>query len=310
MRRVILLFVLLPAALSFAVDGRSNVHVRITGDALPFLRSTLLDEIKQANKNEDEGDKRDLPERHFTNCLFTQSVAHINARYRGTAGELFKSNNRTAARGWGEVLHTAQDFYSHSGWIDSTPVGLGFGGATGRNIENGETWWSLPGPYERLTDDVVIVEGEPPPGVSIILPRDSQAKPFSVVPIVTIAGQRYRGLMTSTTNPISFATAHCPPAGQDCWDDETVCIRHGEPRREKKQRGRVIACIGGTNTLVENCFHHDEPRRPQYDDAVAAALRQTRHEWCRLLHLSRQTDTSLHGVGLLLGLWVRPAPDL
>ena len=310
MAAVILSIVLLPALVSFAVDGRANVHARISRDALPFLRSPVLDEITSANKSEDHGKEKNLPERHFMNCLFTASVAHINARYRGTAGELLKGNNRTAARGWGQVLHTAQDFYSHSGWTDSTPVGLGHGGATGRNLEDGATWWALPAPYERLTDDVVIVEGDPPAGVTVVLPRDDEAQPASVVPIVTIDGQRYRGLMTATTDPISFATAHCPPAGQDCWDDATVCIRHGEPRRERKKVGRVIACQGSTNALFENCFHHDDPRRPQYEHAFAAALRQTRHEWCRLLQLTQHTDTSLYGVSALLGLWVRPPPDL
>jgi hypothetical protein len=303
-----LLILLLPAALSFAVDGRINVHTRITRDALPFLRSALIDEIAKANKGEDHGREKNLPERHFMNCLVTASVAHINARYRATAGELFKGNSRNAAGGWGQVLHTVQDFYSHSAWSDSAPVGLALGGARGRNLESGSTWWSLPGPYERLIDDVVIVEGDPPPGITVIVPRDSQAKPMSVVPVVTIDGRRYRGLMTATTDPISFATARCPPAGQDCWDEETVCVRHGEPRREPKQAGRVIACFGSTNALFENCFHHDDPRRPQYGEAFAAALRQTRHEWCRLLHLSRETDSSLHSVSLLLGLWVAP-PD-
>src|SRR4051812_21028104 len=112
---VILLLFLLPAALSFAVDGRVNVHARITREALPFLRATVLDEIVEANKGEDHGREKDLPERHFMNCLFTASVAHVNAQYRATVGALFKGNSQTGATAWGQLLHTTQDFYAHSG---------------------------------------------------------------------------------------------------------------------------------------------------------------------------------------------------
>jgi hypothetical protein len=307
LRRVVVVLLLLIPATSFSVDGRRNVHRKITDAALDFLRSEIVEVIDDANRGEDHGDSFDFPERHFNNCLNRETVGYINHRYRWTVASLAQRRARVAATQLGMALHSAQDFYAHSAWVDPAPIGLGFGRPDSPLIESGVERWSLPGAYERLRDDVVMIQGDPPPGVTIDLPRDGAGRPISAVPIVTMAGGTYRGLMTGTAGPISFATQQCPPVGSDCWSIESVCIRHAEPRNEPDGKEEMRRCIKNTDNpeIYENCFHHDDPRRPRHDAAVAAAVRQTAHEWCRLLHLAR-ADTSGRAVAMLLGLWVEP----
>lgn len=310
--RLLLVLLLLPlSTTSFAVDGKHNVHRKITSAALDFLRSDILEAINDANRAEDHGESFDFPERHFNNCLFRESAAYVNHRYRWTVAGLAEKRTGVAAAQLGMALHSAQDFYAHSAWVDPPPIGLGYGAPNSPLIETGVEPWSLPGAYERLRDDVVVIQGDPPPGTTIDLPRDSAGRPVGATPIVTKGGRRYRGLMTSSIGPISFATQRCPPEGSDCWDIASVCIRHSEPRNEPDGRDEMVRCIKNTNhpEIYENCFQHDDPRRPRYDEAVAAATRQTAHEWCRLLHLAR-ADSSGRAVAMLLGVWVKPPDQL
>jgi hypothetical protein len=306
---LVLGLLVLPTA--FSVDGRQSVHARITREALDFLRPAVRDLIEEANKGEDKGDSYDFPERHFSNCLFRESVSYVNARYRVSVAALAQGDTKSGAAHFGMLLHGVQDFYAHSAWVDPAPIGLGFGKApAARIVESGTGPWVLAGAYQPFRDtDIVIVQDDPPPGVTIDLPRDGGGRPMSAVPMVTIGGRRYRGLMTSTAGPISFATQRCPPVGDDCWSNQSVCIRHAEPQKEPEGADAMKRCLKETPEIYENCFHHDDPRRPRYDEAVAAAIRQTAHEWCRLLHLTR-ADTAGRAAGLALALWVLPPADL
>lgn len=304
---LVLGLLVLPAH-QFGVDGRQNIHVRITRDALDFLRPAVRELLEEENKGEDKGDSYDFPERHFTNCLFRESVAYVNARYRLSVAALAQGDTESAATHFGMLLHGVQDFYAHSAWVDPAPIGLGFGKApAARGVETGTGPWVLPDAYQPWGDtDIVIVQDDPPPGVAIDLPRDRGGRPTSAVPVVTIGGRRYRGLMTSTAGPISFATQRCPPVGDDCWSNQSVCIRHAEPRQEPEGADAMKRCLKDSPEIYENCFHHDEPRRPRYDEAVAAAERQSAHEWCRLVHLTR-ADSAGYAAGLLMTLWVAPS---
>ena len=310
--RLLVLLLLVPlSTTSFAVDGKQNVHRKITSAALEFLRSDILEVVNDANRAEDHGASFDAPERHFNNCLFQESVAYINHRYRWTVAGLAEKRARVGAAQFGMALHTAQDFYAHSAWVDPPPIGLGYGRPNSPLIQRGTEPWTLPGPYELLSDSVVVIQGDPPAGTTLDLPRDSAGRPIGATPIVTKNGRRYRGLVTGAIGPIQFALQKCPPEGSDCWDIESVCIRHSEPRNEPDGRDEMMRCIKNTDhpEIYENCFQHDDPRRPRYDEAVSAATRQTAQEWCRLLHLAR-ADTSGRAVAMLLGLWVKPDNDL
>ncbi len=57
--------------------------------------------------------------------------------------------------------------------------------------------------------------------------------------------------------------------------------------------------------MTHNTLHKDNSSRKYYEEALYNALRQTRHEWCRLLHLWRDFEGP-EAAGKALGLVVEP----
>ena len=53
---------------SVAVAFSTDIHTRITKEALGFMTSPQLGVIVDGNHDEDQGDAEDLAERHAQNC--------------------------------------------------------------------------------------------------------------------------------------------------------------------------------------------------------------------------------------------------
>jgi hypothetical protein len=297
-----------------------SIHERITRNALPFMTDDILDTIVDGNEDEDQGDEQDLGERHAQNCQFRKSAAYVNMRYRQVVDALREpqaSDPNRAARLFGHLLHGIQDFYSHSNWIPTPPEGLGI---RGRLFDSGLGDWPLPETYSILFNDVVIIEGNPPEGVSVRLPTDANGRVSSAVPIVVdgrnLDGsspsvglpsaplQLFRGLMTSGAprEELSngfFVDQVCLPVGSNCLSDspDDVCLRHGEGIGEFW--GKYIRNFDGAGRM-----NLDHDGGGDWFQARHHARLQTRHEWCRLLHLSRDLDPTFVASGRLLGTWV------
>jgi hypothetical protein len=297
-------------ALAFGTDGLfSQIHERITRNAFPFMTSGVLDVVVAGNLDEDEGAAADLAERHAQNCRFRDSAAYVNARYRQVVEALREpraEDPNRAARLFGHILHGAQDFYAHSNWIPTPPQGLGI---RGRLFDSGLGLWKLPEPYSILFDNVVVIEGNPPAGVTVRLPADANGRVSSAVPIVrdrrifaetagvSIADARqFRGLMTSAA-PRHPGDQQCPPVEANCDIDspDNVCLRHGEKRSEGTSR-RTFDGAGNLNL--------DGGGGGDWFAARHHARLQTQHEWCRLLHLSRVLDPTFVASSRLLATWV------
>lgn len=278
------------------------IHERVTRNAYPFMADDVLKEVVDGNEDEDQGDAADLAERHAQNCRFRDTADYINLRYRQVVDALRDPRpcdpNR-APRLFGHLLHGIQDFYSHSNWIPTPPQGLGI---RHRILDSGLGLWPQPDRYSLLFDDVVFVEGDPPPGFSIRLPSDSNGRVSSAVPIVLDrripnSPRRYRGLMTSAA-PRNTGDQLCPPCKESCdiATPENVCLRHG-----------------GTNSSGTSVRNFEGKGRMNLDgegdgdwfEARHYARLQTRHEWCRLLNLSRDLDPTFVAAGRLLGTWVK-----
>jgi hypothetical protein len=284
----------------------SEGHTGITAEALGFLTPKIVRQLGVHNISEDHGDTSGFGYRHGQNCQFRNSATYINWRYdlslQGITNKA--KNNAQAIQHWGLLLHGIQDFYSHSAWVASPPIGLGleqslFSRRLGR--------WVVPVPYSILFGDVMIIEGPVPAGFTMQLPTDSDGKPTSAVPqIVRLSdGARFRGLMTSAAAPTDIISQSCPPVGSDCLEQSgaNVCIRHGD-------------CDG---PLFANCFHHDgsafgTPGTPaeaaariinaERKKARAVAQKQTAFEWCRLLNLAKDADPSRWADSQMMALWV------
>ena len=296
-------------ASGFGRDGLQQIHERITRNAFPFMKGGILDVIVAGNLDEDQGAEGDLAERHAQNCRFRDGAAYVNMRYGQVIDALREpraDDPNRAARLFGHILHGVQDFYSHSNWIPKPPQGMGI---RNRLLDSRLGLWALPAPYSVLFDDVVVIEGDPPEGISVRLPTDADGRVSSAVPIVQdrrifaapVAGRaadgtRFRGLMTSAA-PRHPGDQLCPPVGGDCNIDSpnNVCLRHGE-KRSSDTSARTFDGAGRMNL--------DGGGGGDWFDARHNARLQTRHEWCRLLHLSRELDPTFVASGRLLGTWV------
>jgi hypothetical protein len=288
-------------------------HAAITEQALPFLSPALLDHIVDKNTDQDFGAASAQPELHFTNCLFAETSFYIQDQYRNVRRALTSDpipDTRTATMRWGQLLHPVQDFYSHSAWADPEPVGLGFGTTHPRFLlDAGLSNWRSIHPYKPLFrgrfSDVVPVQGNHPDG-TVRLPRDVEGEPTSAVPEVRTSGNstKLRGLMTAVAEPLHRRQQQCPPADgvSDCLDRTTTCIRHGGTECRP----------GPTNPprpIWASCFNHDSGGRPHHDTAFALAKAQTRHEWCRLLHMLRDQH-GLDTASIPISLWVKPTGNM
>jgi hypothetical protein len=299
-----------------------SIHERITRNALPFMTGGVLDTIVAGNLDEDEGDAADLAARHAQNCRFRDSADYVNMRYQEVVDALREpqaEDPNRAARLFGHILHGIQDFYSHSNWIPQPPEGLGI---RGRIFDSGLGLWPLPEPYSNLFDDVVVIEGNSLEGVTARLPRDANGRVSSAVPIVhdrriftgplagrvddgevvspPVAipnGRLFRGLMTSGA-PRHPGDQLCPLVEEHCDSDslDNVCLRHGDTRNSDTS-ARAFDGVGRMNL--------DGGGGGDWFDARHHARLQTRHEWCRLLHLSRDLDPTFVASGRLLGTWVQ-----
>jgi hypothetical protein len=279
-----------------------DIHELITRNAFPFMTAGVLNVIVAGDLDEDQGDEADLAERHAQNCRFRDSAAYINMRYRQVVDALREpqeNDPNRAPRLFGHILHGLQDFYSHSNWIPKPPQGLGI---RGRLLDSGLGLWPLPAPYSTLFEDVVVVEGDPPQGVGVRLPSDANGRVSSAVPIVqdrrifAAKGRQFRGLMTSGA-PRHPGDQRCPPVGASCdiASPENVCLRHGEKRSSDTSSRK---CDGAGRMNLDGDGGGD------WFDARHHAKLQTRQEWCRLLHLSRDLDPTFVASGRLLGTWV------
>jgi hypothetical protein len=298
-------------------------HESITRLALPFLVDDVLDTVVYGNANEDTNGPHDKAEdevwRHSQNCTFGLSAKYINDRYRGIDEALRNpsSDRNKAVRLFGHITHGIQDFYSHSNYIPSPPEGLGI---RDRIFNNGLTFWPVRPGYSTLFGDVKLIEGPTPPGVTAILPRDAQGRATSAVPIIIAGGTTYRGLMSSVSGDVSKYPQLCPPVGENCaWHRtrgraaNSLCLRHSD--RDYGDGNKTFSLskldLKGqqqftlTGVRSEGRMNMDGDGGGDWSVSREFAKRQTQHEWCRLLHLSRNFDPSFAESGLILGTWVK-----
>lgn len=293
-----------------------GIHEKLTRDSLSFLAPFVLNRVVYGNRDEDEylsiNSNSNDEKRHSTNCLFVESDAYMNSRFKSVI-QLAKvpppyNDFRPAAEVYfGRILHGLQDFYSHSNWVPQPPQGLGRTDL----FESTLGYRRTPPAYSKIRDDIVIVYGNlSPQRGTIRLPTDASGRVSSSVPIVRIKKSRlvrpgtYRGLMTSVSGnaPMSpfVVWQNCPPVNSDCKEDsaDNVCLRHGYGRPPSSS---LMAWEGEGNMNMDHSYDDGG----DWAKSHRVSRRQTRHEWCRLLHISKGDDASLKTSAIILGTWVR-----
>lgn len=91
----------------------------------------------------------------------------------------------------------------------------------------------------------------------------------------------------------------------------TTRLVHGEPS-ETGPLGHIHSqsdrpCEDGFPTYV--CLNKDDNGRPDFEQAIRLAEYQTAHEWCRLLHLTRDSEFGYAASSILMSLWANPEDE-
>ena len=230
-------------------------HEKVTRDALPFIRPTLLNAVVTGDRSQDVSDSTSITH-HFDDCRFTGSTRYIRLKYDDVVADV-RADGRPkpliTAYEFGRLLHTAQDFYAHSNWTDLSRTDL---------LDPGLGPWRRLGDWDFLRDDLVVGQGEELPDGWSIAPNSGK-----VIPRLETPGGPRRAVITGYS------------------------------------RGPFDACHDDMSISHER-LNKDHPGRAAFGLARQAAVRQTRHEWCRLLHVLKSRYGEA-GPSALLGLGVR-----
>jgi hypothetical protein len=209
-------------------DADGDGHEAITAAGLSFLNDGALDEMNDEHAFVDTTGLTTAID-HFDNCRVRETARdNINPQYfddsvagaGGVLAELDPSDPSPldAADEFGQLLHAAQDFYSHSNWVELGRTDLYDAGLGG---------WREPGDFSPLVADIVVGEGES-------LPAGWSASPNGSVPsITTNTGTPLRALVTGIN---SLTT------DDNCLDD--IAIGHDDLNKDRPGRAGYPAAKG------------------------------------------------------------------
>ena len=334
--------------LGLGVNCTGEGHKRVTEYMSPILRNDIVGAIWNGNYSNDYlfGDARKDGQRHMQSCRFRDapisvdnpdispgSIEYIRSTYRNAITYLDPAapDPIVAADRFGKLLHTVQDFYSHTNWINLLGITEPNPASPADLFDRTLGEWPLIDPLSPVPerDNIILgqmpIDGRLPPGWS------ATHELYSEIPVFqTPAGERY-GLIIGGNGPPCpdfrpRSTEEDPNTVVDEWSHIEFDIVTGEvkqiprtillPHGESKVAGNyhlffnlieydpIRPCHDNYPTSV--CIQKDHPGRPDYEQAVKVAAWQTAHEWCRLLHLAKDSQYGYGASSILMTLWAKP----
>jgi hypothetical protein len=328
--------------LGIGVNCTDEGHKRVTGYIKPVVRDDIWGAIWNGNYAQDNpsGNFRNDGQRHFESCRFRNapyiannipliqpgSIEYIRSTYSNAIAYLDPAapNPIEAADRFGKLLHTVQDFYSHSNWINllgvTEPNAVHPADLFDRTL--GE--WPLIDWLGPVRDDIILGQIPPnglPSGWSVTQELDSESPEF-----MTNEGVKRRGLIVGWNE-----NGACPDVREgttvDQYSHVDFDIGTGEitliPRTNRLVHGesKIAGTYDFDNFLITTydadrpchdgyptsvCIQKDHPGRPDYEQVVKLAAWQTAHEWCRLLHLAKDSQYGYSASSILMSLWAKP----
>src|SRR5262245_1909962 len=273
--------------------GAFGEHKTITRDALSFLRYELVEHIVFGNETNDYPGTIGDDEKHCDDCEFDGTSIYINENYSDAMDQLGPDGDFDpwgAAFWFGSLTHPAQDFYSHSNWVElgliqgddpSTPEIevrtadlYDLSGAPYGNLQN----WFEPSPSATF-----VRHG--PDGIQILLDHDDMEDVPEGWSVDPNGGGTHVPILRDEKGEV---VGKLLVSGESDTDDECDISN------------------GGFFSIFEGFSHaelnKDATTHDLYPKARALAVLQTSYEWCRLVF-----KAGLEGIdGLLLALWVSP----
>lgn len=293
--------------IDYTCDGGG--HQSVT-DYINFLSPGIYTVIQNQLVKQDRDDAKDRDEIHFDSCMFRESAEYINNQYEKVIAALNPAapDVITAAVRFGELLHPVQDFYAHTNYYD-LHGSIGAEHLVDRSVGDFRSF--IPEsdglPFALLHDDIVVGQ-IPPDGWPFGWTPSLDAS--SAVPVLHAPnGVKYRALVTGWNED-----GACPDVRAGEVTDEFSIglpgplISPPQPRTTRLVHGDAFdvnrPCKPSYPTSV--CLNQDELGRPHFADAFVLAGWQTQHEWCRLLHKTKNSVFGLDAASILMSLWRRP----
>ncbi|MBI3071825.1 MAG: hypothetical protein HYY84_06805 [Deltaproteobacteria bacterium] len=248
-----------------AAAFKPKFHEEVTNEALKFLKAEVRAAINAQNKEEDVA-RAGIDWYHFNDCAFEGSTKHIRKKYKALVKEFRNSKKALAGTAeFGELLHTVQDFYAHSNWVETGLTDL---------VDTRLGQWRIMRPWDQFGDTVL---------VALPLDKGTQVSRNGKVVTAVVGGATLKGIITGAV-----------PLGINI----------------------VSSCIGGkanlghwenmvkemSDSAYGNGLNKDDPPRKGHAEARALAVKQTRHEWCRLVNLMSEAGDGAKE--RLLDTWV------
>jgi len=267
------------------------IHRSIDDRALPFLTPGVLHAINEGHRWADEVPRGSKDQYHFDDCEFDGATESIGEQYRDARASLRRGDAFWFFKNFGIGLHGAQDFYSHSNWVElGFPAGdapaqsdlVDISGAQDRITAP----WSITGDNQHLRDDIYVANddwsGIP---ADAVITRGGTA---GHVPTVTYAdGTEHRLLVSGEGRTFAPGTRD-----HECgiWSADGMYYAGYSHDDDLNKDGPDNPGDNGDRSLH------------LHDDAAALAVLQTRYEWCRFVAESAGPSPA----GLLMTLAVRP----
>jgi hypothetical protein len=252
-------------------QANSLCHPDITREALSFLRPEVLDAVVVGVTEADEWIQENSSSVHFDECDFKDGGEFIAERYQSLltsnlephdAEGFFRGLDRI-----GELLHPAQDFYSHTNWYNLGRQDL---------VHDSSGPWSLQ-EWHVLRDDVIVLSG------NIAFPNPWNPQRYSQVPYGWTVS-------TATGTRVPLVT-----------DPNGVVYRgliSGSPDGPGSAGSPFSDCPAGAD-FSHDTLNHDDIRNEGHCEMASLAVEQTKAEWCSLL---QQLDDAHGSTGPSLAL--------
>jgi hypothetical protein len=253
------------------------IHQEITKEGLSFLndptKTLLADQHIYM-----EGDQSSA--NHFDNCAFSESIAKINYKYRIAVGYLnpkFPQPDKSAEE-FGRLLHTVQDFYAHTNWVEMKRTTL---------VDQGYSYWTDIPSFSLNTGDNQVFSFEVQKNTKTN--ELVYSKYVNKVIRVKLGDNNYKdiGLISGT---------YGEPGENKCLPGASV--PHGS------SVGPYFSFADNEKLNKPDVLNKDHPKQKGHAAARDLAVKQTEHEFCRLVELTR-TQWGPDGVDIIYKNWVK-----